>query len=288
MTETGVLRAVLLAGVRRLQTGEIDGAARDARLLLAAAAGIDAGRISLEPDWPISPSAQATFDAMIDRRLAHEPVSRIIGMRAFWGRDFVISGAVLDPRPDTETLIDIAINTQHIHTPNRILDLGTGSGIVAITLLARWPNAQATATDIDAECLVIAENNGARHGVNDRLTLCVSDWFAAIKGRYDLIVSNPPYITDDEMADLSPDVFDYDPHLALTPGGDGLGPYRVIAANAPAYLAPGGWVMVEIGPTQGDAVEALFHAAQLVHVATHRDFDGRARVVIGQMPAGTA
>jgi len=205
-------------------------------------------------------------------------VSRIIGRRMFWGRNFRITPHVLDPRPETETLVAEALAGP---APARLLDLGTGSGILAITLLAEWAQAEALASDLSPEALIVARSNAEDLGVADRLTLIEADWFSGIDARFELIVSNPPYIAAGEMDGLDPEVREHDPEIALTPGGDGLDAYRAIAAGAGARLAPGGRLLVEIGPTQGAQVTALFRAAGLVDVEVLPDLDGRDRVVRG-------
>lgn len=273
------LRAALAQGARVLS--EIEGGARDARLLLAGALGLPAGRLSLEPDRVVSEGELARFQEFLDRRSRHEPVARILARRVFWGREFIVSPATLDPRPETETLIAAALEVGPLP---RLLDLGTGTGILAVTLLAEWPEARGVASDLDPACLETATENAARHGVAERLTLTRSDWFAEIAGPFRLIVSNPPYIAAQEMAGLSPEVANHDPHLALTDGADGLTAYRRIAAGAAAHLTPGGTLMVEIGPTQGRQVARLFTDAGLETPEIRPDLDGRDRVVIARNP----
>ncbi len=275
------LREVLGQGVRALNEAGVDGALRDARLLLADALGLEVARLTLEPDLPVSAGEQARFQAAIAARCAGKPVSRILGRRAFWGRDFAVTPEVLDPRPETETLIAAALE---IGAPARFADLGTGSGIIAVSLLGEWPKARAVATDIDPACLAVARENAARHGVESRLTTLRANWFAGLTGRFEMILSNPPYIAAEEMAALAPEVREHDPHIALSPGGDGLEAYRAICAGVALHLAPGGHLLVEIGPTQGAAVRALFEAAGLQNTRVLADLDRRDRVVLGQNP----
>jgi release factor glutamine methyltransferase len=272
----------LRAAVVRLQAAGVEGASGDARRLLAHAIGVSpdvlAGRLS----DPLLEDARATFEALVARRATREPVSHLTGQRAFWGREFRVTRDVLDPRPETETLVALALSAPFA----RVLDLGTGSGCILVSLLAERPAAQGVGTDISPEALMVAGENAARHGVADRLVLTPSDWFADIGGRYDLIVSNPPYIAAAEMDGLAPEVRDHEPRLALTDGGDGLGAYRAIAAGARGLLSPGGRLLVEIGPTQGAAVSRLFAAAGLERVAVHPDLDSRDRVVVAFRPQG--
>jgi release factor glutamine methyltransferase len=270
-----------MAAARALKAAEIEGAARDARILLAHAAGVARDRLTLHLPEELSPEANARLQGYIARRAAHEPVAKIIGYRGFWGRNFKITADVLDPRPETEMLISTALEGPE---PKRFLDLGTGSGILAITLLCQWPGASAVATDISKPALDVADENARIQGVHERLTMLHSDWFEKVEGRFDLIVSNPPYIAADEMAGLSQEVRGYDPHLALTDQGDGLQAYRAILAGACGYLAADGALMVEIGWQQGRAVRDLFQSAGFRGIGCVADLEGRDRVVMGKRP----
>ncbi|WP_101066153.1 peptide chain release factor N(5)-glutamine methyltransferase [Roseovarius salinarum] len=270
------LREALAAGTRRLTEAGAEAPARAARALLAEAAGIAADRLVPEAGSPLPDAARAAYDGYLDRHAAGEPVARILGRRVFWGRDFAISPDVLDPRAETETLVARALDGP---APTRLLDLGTGSGVLAVTLLAEWPEACAVATDVSRAALAVAGRNARAHGVADRLHLLASDWFGSVSGRFDLVVANPPYVTAAEMAELPRAVAGHDPHGALTPGGDGLSAYRAIAADAPGHLAAGGRLLVEIGWRQGADVAAIFRAAGLRDVAVHADMAGRDRVV---------
>ncbi|MHC0052691.1 peptide chain release factor N(5)-glutamine methyltransferase [Actibacterium sp. D379-3] len=267
----------LIAAVARLRAAGIADAPRDARRLLAHAMGVAADRLTLVLPDPLTPQAETAFEAAIARRAAREPVSHITGRRVFFGRDFHVGPAVLDPRPETETLIELALAAPF----SRVLDLGTGSGCILLTLLAERPGATGLGVDLSPAALAVARGNAARLGLVGAFAL--SDWFSAVTGRFDLIVSNPPYIAADEMAALSPEL-GHEPEMALTPGGDGLDAYRAIAAGAPAHLAPGGRLLVEIGPTQAHAVSALFARAGLENISTHPDLDGRDRVVAATWP----
>lgn len=270
----------LARAVPRLRAAGVDDPAGDARWLLAHALGIDPGRLTLHLPEPLGAAAAARFDAAITARAARQPVSRIIGFREFYGRRIQIGAAVLDPRPETEILVELALSEAFA----TVLDLGTGSGCILLTLLAEREQAQGCGSDISGDALEIARRNAAALGVADRASLTQSDWFTGISGRYDLIVSNPPYIAQAEMAALAPEVRDHEPALALTPGGDGLDAYRAIAAGAGAHLATGGRLMVETGPTQGEAVARLMRDAGLVAVTVTPDLDGRDRVVSGRKP----
>jgi release factor glutamine methyltransferase len=275
----------LRAAVRRLEAAGIDGAGGDARALLAEAMGVARDRLTLHLGEEMSAAAAARFAAMLARRAAREPVARILGRRLFWGREFIVTPEVLDPRPETECLVAAALEGP---APARLIDLGTGTGCIAVTLLAEWPGARGVASDLSPGALAVARRNAGRHGVAGRLDLVESDWFAAIEGRFDLIVSNPPYIALAEMAALAPEVRGHDPRPALGDGGDGLSGYRALARGARRHLVPGGRVLVEIGWRQGAAVAAIFAAAGLAGIRVLPDLDGRDRVVSAHLPDKTA
>jgi release factor glutamine methyltransferase len=274
MTGAEALRAAIV----RLRDAGIEDAPRDSRLLLAHAAGIASDRLTLHLSDDLAPDAAATLDRLLAARSRRQPVSQIIGRRLFWGRSFEVTSAVLDPRPETETLIAAALDG----TFRRILDLGTGTGCILLTLLLERPNATGIGVDLSSQALAVAERNLRAFGLQDRTVLRPGNWFDGVAERFDLIVSNPPYIAADEMAALAPEVRDWEPHLALTPGADGLQAYRAITAGAAAHLLPGGRLLVEIGPSQGAAVADLMRGAGLTEVAVLSDMDGRDRVVTGR------
>lgn len=252
----------------------------DARLLLAEALNIPASQVILEMRQPMTAAEQALFEGMLARRLTREPMSHILGCRMFYGRSFRITPAVLDPRPETETLIALALSEPF----TRALDLGTGSGCIALTLLAERPEADSVAVDLSEAALAVARENAGALGVIERLALLRSDWWQAVDGRFDLIVSNPPYISETDYADLAPELY-FEPQMALTPGGDGLAAYRVIAAQALQFLSPAGRLIVEIGAAQAAAVTEIFSMQGLVDLQTHTDLDGRDRVVSARASA---
>lgn len=274
----------LRAAVPRLVAVGNAGAARDARLLLAHAMEIAADRLTLHLPDPMTDAALVRFEAVVTARLLHQPVAQIIGQRLFWGRSFQVTRDTLDPRPETEILVEAALQRPFA----RVLDMGTGSGCILLSLLADMPMAQGIGSDVSEAALAVAASNAARLGVQARAGFVASDWFARIDGRFDLIVSNPPYISAEEMAGLSRDVLDWEPHGALTPGGDGLAPYRIIAAGAGARLVAGGRILLEIGPTQGPAVAQMLAAQGFAAVTVLQDFDGRDRVVCAQKPSDSA
>ncbi|SDZ12714.1 [protein release factor]-glutamine N5-methyltransferase [Jannaschia faecimaris] len=271
MSETDVARALQVAR-QRLEMVGVPDPARDASALFVALAETTVGSGDTMPT-----DIAEVFEQAVQRRLRREPVSHITGKRAFWMHDFIVTADVLDPRPDTETLVEQAIS----RPVGRVLDLGTGSGCILASILYEQPDATGIGTDVSDAALAVAERNMAVAGVAERTSLVKSDWFASVGGRFDLIVSNPPYIAADEMAGLSPEVL-HEPQIALTPGGDGLDAYRTITGDALAHLSPGGRLLVEIGAGQGVAVSTLFRAAKLRNVKVFDDMNGKNRVVSGE------
>ena len=273
----------LRAAIPRLAAAGVPDAPRDARVLLAHGMGIAPDRLTLHLAEPLTDAAFQAYEAAIIRRAAREPVSHITGQRLFWGRIFRATPDTLDPRPETEILVQAALAEPFA----RMLDLGTGTGCVLLSCLADRPKATGIGTDIHPATLAVAAANAQTHGLSDRADFALSDWLAQVTGRYDLIVSNPPYIAESEMPALSPEV-QREPHRALTPGGDGLDAYRAIANAAPGHLNPGGRLIVETGPTQGAAVTQLFAAQGLIDIRILPDLDGRDRVVIARQPGNPA
>lgn len=265
----------LRRAVPRLQEAGIEDAARDARVLLAHALGIGHDRLTLKLQDDMTDPQAALYDGALAARIARQPVAQITGRRLFWGLSFRVTRDTLDPRPDTETLVAEALTQPFL----KMLDLGTGTGCILLACLKGMPMARGVGTDISDAALQVAIGNTRDLGLEARARFRKSDWFAGVTGAFDLIVSNPPYIAADEMPGLEPEVRDWEPHLALSPGGDGLDAYRAIARGAGARLMPGGRLLVEIGPTQGAAVAALFAAAGLAEVRVLPDMDGRDRVV---------
>jgi release factor glutamine methyltransferase len=278
MSAPATVQSALMAAIVRLREGGIADSALDARHLMAYALGVAASRLTLHSHDALSAHAAATFQAYVDARLGHQPVAQIIGRRAFYGREFIVTKDVLDPRPDTETLIEKALSAPY----SKVLDLGTGSGCILITLLAENPVATGEGVDLSAAALAVAQQNANACGVSDRATFYRSDWLSGATGPYDLIVSNPPYIAEDEMAGLARDVRDWEPHIALTPGADGLKVYRALSVEAAQFLTKDGRMVVEIGAGQGPDVVALFEQAFWSNVALFRDINGRDRVVCAQ------
>ena len=240
----------------------IDTPALDARLLMAAALGVDQAELLRCSDQALGSAARRQIATMATRRLAREPVSRIIGQRWFHGLQFEIGPATLDPRPETETLVEGVLSRIEqdqglAGAKLRILDLGTGSGAILIALLASLLAATGIGTDIDPAALQIARRNARRHGVGDRAEFQLSDWLDGVEGRFDLIVSNPPYIETAMLAELEAEVGRFDPRAALDGGSDGLAAYRQIIAQAEPHLVGGGLLALEVGAGQARRVVRL-------------------------------
>jgi release factor glutamine methyltransferase len=270
----------LRAAVARLNAAGIEDAPRDARRLLAHAMGIATDRVTLHLADPFDDAMTCAFDAAITARIQRQPVSQITGWRDFYGHRFRVTPDTLDPRPETEILVAAALERPFV----KMLDLGTGTGCILLSCLVGMPFASGTGTDQSEAALAVAEGNAQSLGLQTRARFLRADWFAGIGAKFDLITSNPPYIAEAEMPGLAPEVRDWEPRVALTPGGDGLDAYRAIAAGAGARLMPGGRLILEIGPTQARAVVALLTAAGFENPDVRRDLDGRDRVVAARWP----
>lgn len=263
--ETGTcstVRDALRASTAYLVAAGIPDAAVDARHLVAHALGIGRAALLRAPEAPLDDTARQRLKVVLARRAGHEPVSRIVGEREFHGLALALGAATLDPRPDTETVVTVAKHlAASIDLPNgeplKILDLGTGTGAIALALLAELPHAEATATDISADALAIAARNAERHGLADRARFVLSHWLENVMGRYQLIVANPPYIPSGDIPALAPDVAVWDPRAALDGGPDGLDAYRAILAGIERVLEPEGWVVFEVGHDQSGQVAEL-------------------------------
>lgn len=278
MSATG--RDLMRAAVTRLGAAGIGDAESEAMALMAHALGDDVPRHRLLEalSHPLSPEAAMRLEAALSAREARQPMAQIRGWRQFWKHRFHVTPDVLDPRPDTEALVAEALTGPFA----KVLDLGTGSGCILLSLLDERPDAQGLGIDISTAALDVARGNAATLGLAGRVHFLQGNWMAGLRGRFDLIVSNPPYIAAEELAGLATEVREHEPHVALTDGADGLSAYRIIAATAPLHLAPGGRLLVEIGPSQGAEVARLFAEAGLGELRILPDLDGRDRVVAGR------
>jgi release factor glutamine methyltransferase len=264
----------------RAKLSETETPSLDARLLLQHVTGLDHAALVADPDFVVTDQLASRFEALIARRAAYEPISRILGTREFFGRSFKVTPDVLDPRADTETIVEVCLQFLPKDKPSRILDLGTGSGILAVTLLSERLLATGVAVDVSPAALAVARVNAAE--VADRLQLIESNWFSHLEGRFDLIVSNPPYIPAAEVLRLDVEVKDHDPHLALDGGDDGLDCYRAIASSAGNHLVENGRVVVEIGAGQQADVTGIFAVQQFQLIAQKQDLGGHVRALAFQ------
>ncbi len=275
-------RDMMREAALRLGAAGIEHPLRDVRLLLAHALGVEPVDIILRETDAIDPVALTAFEQLVQRRLACEPVSRIRGWREFYGRRFILTPDVLDPRPETELLVEQGIKL--LPQGGRVLDLGTGSGCILVSVLAERPDASGAGLDISPAALSLARRNAEALGVLARASFISGGWDSVSSGPFDLVLSNPPYIPEADIAGLAEDVRGHDPRIALTPGGDGLGAYRAILAAMPAWLRPGGWIGFEFGMGQASEVAALMSRAGLADVSVHADMAGRDRAAFGRRP----
>jgi release factor glutamine methyltransferase len=273
----------------------IDSAALDADVLLSYALGLTREQLLLRADSLLSADQADCFAALLARRLQREPMAYIIGRQEFWSLDFHVSPAVLIPRPETERLVEAALSLAASVTstnPLRVLDLGTGSGAIAVSLATEIPAAEIIATDISPAALAVARQNARINGVAERIEFCCGDLIDALAAQataFDLILSNPPYIRRAEIAVLEPEVGFYEPRAALDGGADGLDFYRRIAAGAWRFLAPNGALALEVGADMGDGVCAVFNqTGRYQEVVVLQDYAARDRVMIARAKADPA
>jgi release factor glutamine methyltransferase len=253
---------------RSFRAAGLDTPELDARLIVAHALGLDHAGLAAARDRVLTRHETALLESLAARRLAREPVARIVGMKEFWGLPLRLNEAVLVPRPETETVVEAAlaaIDRQGGRSRQlRIADLGVGSGALLLALLSELPNAAGVGSDRDPNALALARGNAMRLGFRERALFVACDYGAALAGGYDLVVANPPYVTTSDIGTLAPEVRDFDPRLALDGGIDGLDGYRAIAADAKRLTAPGGHLVVEVGAGQSATVVALLAAAGLI------------------------
>lgn len=283
MTERWTVLKILQWTADYFAGKEIDSARLEAELLLAATLGLDRVGLYVNFERPLDSAELAAFRAQVQRRAKREPVQYILGETEFWSLPFNVSPAVLVPRADTEVLVEEAL--ARIEGPARLLDVGTGSGAIAIALAHEKAEVQVTALDCSEAALAVARANADRNGVSERVAFLAGDLAALPAGPFDLVVSNPPYIPSADLQQLMPEVRDHEPHLALDGGADGLAAYRQLAAQSGKILVPGGWLLVEVGIDQAAEVAALFKAAGLIEVAHREDYSGIPRVVAGRTEA---
>jgi len=258
----------------------------DARLLVGATLDLDLTAIVAQRDATLTAEDAERLMAFAARRLAGEPVARIVGEKEFWGLRFALSPETLVPRPDTETVVEAAlefVRTSGFREALRIADVGTGSGAILLALLSELPHATGTGTDIAAGALAVAKGNAEQLGFSDRTKFVQSDYLSAVDGTFDLIVSNPPYVRTADIGSLATEVRDHEPKAALDGGADGLGAYRALCAESPRHLEPGGGLIVEVGYDQADDVAQMMETAGLdVRRPFTRDLADIPRVVEGR------
>lgn len=295
MSTSGPFAGLTIEAARRalaaeFQASGIESPELDARLLIGAALRLDHTGLATHASRLITGIEEAIISAFARRRLAHEPVARILGQKEFWGLDLRLSDATLVPRPDTETVVAAALeilrNELRATKALRIADIGTGSGAILLALLSELPDATGIGTDISEAALEMARLNARQLGLAERVSFVQCDYASALSGPFDLIVSNPPYIRSADLATLDRDVRDHDPLLALDGGADGLDAYRAITPQAAALLAPGGALIFEVGYDQSTQVSALMRTAGLTLSSPPRaDLGGIYRAVMGRKAA---
>jgi release factor glutamine methyltransferase len=282
-----VLPSVTVADARRalaerFRTAGIESPELDARVLIGHVLGLDHAGLATAATQQLSELTVSEIERFGARRVSGEPVARIVGEKEFWSMPLTVTPAVLVPRPETETVVELALGLLDDSARTRTLriaDLGTGSGTILLALLSELPNAQGIGTDVDAATLDVARANAGRLGLAGRATFLATSYGSALKGPFDLVVSNPPYVASADIATLAREVREHDPHHALDGGADGLAAYRAITADAPRLLRPAGFLVVEIGAGQEHTVSELFAAAGLAIAGTRHDLSGIVRAI---------
>ena len=276
--ERPTMSHVLDGAVRRLRDAGIATARLDAKVLLLHVLGVGRETLARDPHAPVAPDALARFEALIVRRAAREPVGRLTGKREFWSLSFALSAETLIPRPDSESIVETALAALPDRlAPYRILDLGTGSGCLLLALLSEMPHAWGLGVDCSWDTLATAARNARDLGLAGRAAFLCSNWSAAIYGKFDLIVSNPPYVPTASIGGLEPEVARHEPRRALDGGADGLDAYRRIAPALPGLLAEKGRAVIEFGAGQDAGMAEILKASGLVVEAVGLDLTGRAR-----------
>ena len=273
------LQKVLADTAFKLSQSGIESAARDARILTAHALGVPISDLSLKITDKVSANIIFKLEKLILRRVNKEPISKILGRRDFWGRTFSINKNVLDPRGDTETLIDYVIGKPR----KTVLELGTGSGVIAVTLACEWKEVQVTAIDISEDALLLAQINAEKFNVQDKIHFLKSDWFDNVEGMFDLIISNPPYVGWMEQDEISIEVKKYDPEIALFAGNDGFDAYKRIIPNLAKFLNPDGFVVLEIGASQSKKVKNMMNSFGFFDVEIVKDLFGKDRLITSKL-----
>ncbi len=280
------LQEVLQDACQKLAESGIESGRLDARILIAHVLNDDASSLVTKGELTISEDHLSVFNELISRRQNHEPVSRILGEREFWSLPFQIDANTLDPRPDTETVVEVALKiaAEQGRPPKLILDAGTGSGCILLSLLSEWTSTVGVGLDFSPQALQVAGKNAELLGLSDRARFVVSDWLSAFQGNFDFIVSNPPYIRSGEGRGLPSDVRDFDPALALFAGEDGLAAYRVLIPESRDRIACGGVFVVEVGYDQSTPVCELLEQSGYREITPHKDLSGQDRCISAKVP----
>lgn len=272
----------LILATQRLQQAGIDAPEREARLLLSYALRCEALELIIRPKVELSADEENIFTNWLSRRAQREPLARIHGIREFWGLPFGMNEATLEPRPDTETLVEAVLkHMPHKDAPIRILDIGTGTGCVLLALLSEYEQAAGIGSDKSARALQAAQQNALQLGLKARATFVETTWCQGIEGPFDVVVSNPPYIATNELEHLQPEVKRHDPLLALDGGVDGLDAYPAITLQAKHILKKGGLLAFEVGHTQAKAVSDILAQHGFEQISTRTDYQHIPRVVLG-------
>jgi len=257
----------------------------EAEILLAHTLGVDRLHLYLSPDKPLTRDERESYRSAIKQRRLGTPLQHIIGEVTFYGLRFRVRADALVPRPETEELVDYMLRMVPRDRPIRCLDLGTGSGVLSVCLARYLPEAHVTATDISSDALRLAKENAELNDVSERIDFVVSNWFASVDGRYDLVVSNPPYVAEDEMSTLAVEVREHEPRVALDGGEDGLVQIRALMERVPSFLAPEGIVVIEVGHDQGGRVSKMMAGLGLIEIGVEPDLTGKDRFVVARCPS---
>ena len=272
---------LFIFGRERLKEVGISNAARESKKILAFVTNHEYSALNWMQEFKISKELKFKFIDLIEQRVSGAPISKIIGKRLFFNSEFFVNENVLDPRPETEVVVSVALEKNF----STVLDLGTGTGCIVISLLKERPDVIGVSVDISKECLNVAKINAETNGVLDRVKFIHSDWFSNVTSRFDLIVSNPPYIGLSELNDLSREVKNFDPKVALFGGRDGLNCYEAIFNDVSRFLNPGGRLITEVGYAQSSIVKKFFLNSGFVDIKVTKDLDLNNRVVSGHLPA---